>query len=73
MILADERMVGTTATGAQRWQVVIMSQSTPASLNLTGADVDGMEDTSVIAAGSVLLTPDKTYLAFVDGTFTERG
>lgn len=53
--------------------VTIISATTPASLNITGADVDGLPDDYVLAAGSVLVTPDKNYIAFTDGEFTEKG
>ena len=53
--------------------VLVVSSTTPASLNITGADVDGLPSDYVLAAGSVLVTPSKNYIAFVDGTFTEKG
>ena len=53
--------------------VLVVSSTTPASLNITGADVDGLKDDYVLAAGSVLVTPSKNYIAFEDGTFTEKG
>lgn len=51
---------------------VIVSETNPTSLTLTGADVDGLNDDDRIAAGSVLITPSKNYVAFVDGTFKEK-
>lgn len=56
-----------------RWQVSLVSESVPASLNITGADVDEMDDTAIIAAGSVLVTPDTDFVAFEDGVFTQKG
>lgn len=52
--------------------VLVVSSTTPASLNITGADVDGLKDDYVLAAGSVLVTPSKNYIAFEDGVFTEK-
>lgn len=59
--------------GERRYLVTIMSDSTPASLAITGADVEGMEDGDIIATGSQIITPTDTYLAFEDGQFTIRG
>lgn len=52
--------------------VTIVSSTEPESLTITGADVEGLPDDCVIAAGSVIVTPDKNYLAFEDGQFTEK-
>lgn len=53
--------------------VLVVSSTTPASLTITGSDVEGLKDDYVLAAGSVIVTPNKNYIAFVDGTFTEKG
>lgn len=53
-------------------RAVILSQTEPSSLAITGADVDGLGDSDVIAAGSVIITPDKNYIAFADGSFAEK-
>jgi len=53
-------------------RAVILSNTTPAKLNLTGADVDGLGDDDIIVTGSVIITPDKNYIAFTDGVFTEK-
>ena len=53
--------------------VLVVSSTTPASLTITGSDVEGLKDDYVLAAGSVIVTPSKNYIAFVDGTFTEKG
>lgn len=52
--------------------VLIVGSEEPASLNITGADVDGLPDDCIIAAGSVLVTPTANYIAFEDGVFTEK-
>lgn len=57
---------------ARRYECVLLSASTPASLTVTGADVDGMDDNAVIAKGSTIITPDENYLAFEDGVFTKK-
>ena len=56
-----------------RIRAVLVSDDTPSSLTLTGADVDGMEDNDILALGSVLIMPDANYIAFEDGVFTEKG
>lgn len=53
-------------------QCVLLSPDTPASLTITGADVEGLNDSDVIAVGSVLITPTANYIAFEDGEFTEK-
>ena len=55
-----------------RCRVVIVADETPASLEIDGSDVDEMGEYDVIAVGSVLITPGKNYIAFEDGTFTEK-
>lgn len=52
--------------------VVILSEDTPASLEISGADVQGLPDDYVLAAGSMLMTPDADYIAFEDGVFTQK-
>ena len=52
--------------------VLVVSSTTPASLTITGADVEGLKDDYVLAAGSVIVTPSKNYIAFEDGVFTEK-
>ena len=54
-------------------RAIILSDSAPSSLSLTGADVDGLGDDDIIAAGSVIITPSANYIAFEDGVFTEKG
>ena len=51
--------------------VRLVADSTPASLSITGADVQGLADDFVIAAGSQLITPDNYYIALTDGEFTQ--
>lgn len=57
---------------AARGKAVILSDNTPASLNITGADVDGLASDYVFAQGSILITPSANYIAFEDGVFTEK-
>lgn len=59
--------------GSKVQRVVLLADDTPSSLEMTGADVPGLNDDDVIAAGSVLIAPSKNYIAFEDGTFTEKG
>lgn len=72
MNLVNKIYVGPGETGG-RFLTLIVSETDPSTLTITGADVEGMNDTDILAAGSVILTPAKTYVAFSDGTFTERG
>ena len=53
--------------------VLVVSPTEPSSLTITGSDVEGLKDGYVLAAGSVIVTPSKNYIAFADGTFTEKG
>lgn len=53
-------------------RAVILSGTAPSSLTLTGADVDGLGDDDILAVGSVIITPEKNYIAFTDGVFTEK-
>lgn len=71
LIERGENVIQTDGTVAKR--VVLLSSETPASLEITGADVEGLNDDDVIAAGSVLITPSKNYIAFEDGVFTQKG
>ena len=57
---------------AVKGQVTILSENAPASLTITGADVDGLPDDYTLAAGSKLITATKDYIAFTDGEFTEK-
>lgn len=59
--------------GAVTKRVVLLGDGEPASLALSGADVEGMNPGDVIARGSVLITPEANYIAFTDGTFTRKG
>jgi hypothetical protein len=59
--------------GTEAKRVVLLSDSAPASLTVTGADVPGLNNDDVIATGSVLITPAANYIAFADGVFTEKG
>ena len=58
--------------GAVTKRVVLLGDGEPASLALSGADVEGMNPGDVIAAGSVLITPEANYIAFADGVFTKK-
>lgn len=68
-----KEFVRTDADGHKWWRVVLTAAEAPDSLQLTGADVDGMDDNIRFEAGSVLLTPDKNYIAFEDGDFSGEG
>lgn len=68
MILIHNEQVAT-----KKGRVLLLSSETPASLNISGADIDGMSADYVFAVGSVLITPDANYIAFSDGVFTAKG
>ena len=53
-------------------RTVLLSDTAPVSLTLTGADVEGLNEGDVIARGSVLITPEANYIAFADGVFTKK-
>lgn len=55
-----------------RARVVIVAETAPASLSISGADVAELGPDYVIAAGSLLITPGANYIAFTDGVFTEK-
>ena len=58
--------------GTKKVVGTLVSTTTPASLEISGADVDGLEDDLVLAAGSVLIASAKNYIALEDGVFTEK-
>lgn len=71
-VYADSLNTSPPSPPPYRVRAVILSESAPASLSLTGADVDGLNDDVIIAAGSVIITPSSNYIAFEDGVFTEK-
>ena len=70
-LIDGEDIIKSNGTIAKR--VVLLSSTTPASMNVTGADVDLLSADDVIATGSVLITPEANYIAFEDGVFTQKG
>ena len=70
MICTQKQFIRTGADGTKWWQVVLTADADPDTLNLTGADVDNLNDELGLAAGSVLITPSSNYIAFEDGVFT---
>ena len=56
--------------------VKILSDDTPSSLTISGADVDGLPDDYVISPGSVIITPEANYICFSesggDSIFIEK-
>lgn len=72
IICVKEELVSINTNGVKTKRVVLLSNSAPSSLTLTGADVEGMDDTDIIAVGSTLIIPDKNYMTFSDGVFTEK-
>ena len=53
------------------WLCVILHTDVLTNFQLTGADVEGMEDDDLIAAGSIICTPTANYIAYEDGTFAQ--
>lgn len=51
---------------------LLVADETPSSLEITGADVEDMDDDTVITAGSIMYTPDGTYMAYSDGVFAQK-
>lgn len=63
-----KEFVRTDENGRKWWRVILTSTEAPENLDeLTGADVDGMDDNLRFAAGSVLLTPDGNSVLYADG------
>ena len=73
MKLISAEYEGFLDNGGTAYRALIIASTTPESLTITGADVDGLQANDVLAVGSVLITPDKNYVAFADGVFTEKG
>lgn len=69
--ISGENIIKPDGTIVKR--VLLLSDETPESLEITGADVDLLNDDDVIAIGSVLITPEANYIAFEDGVFTQKG
>ena len=57
---------------AKKGVVTVLSEDTPAKLTIDGSDVTGLDSDYVLAAGSVIISPDADYIAFTDGVFTEK-
>lgn len=73
MICTKKEFIRTGADGTKWWQVVLTADTDPDTLNLTGADVENLNDALGLAAGSILITPTANYIAFEDGVFTAKG
>lgn len=65
------KVIGLEPMTINKGRAVIINETTPASLLISGADVDDFANDYVFAAGSILKTADKKYMAFTDGEFTE--
>lgn len=59
-------------TDPKRGRAIILSATIPPSLEITGADVEGVPDDYVFAVGSILVTPSNTYICYDDGVFTKQ-
>lgn len=70
--LVDSVVLNIAQNGVTTKRCVLLSSTAPSSLTITGSDVEEMKDTDIIAMGSVLITPNKNYIAFEDGVFTEK-
>lgn len=58
----------------RRVRAVIVASEAPADLtDVTGADVDGLDDNDVLAIGSTIITPAAEYIATADGSFEQMG
>lgn len=74
-------MISVVRGSEQRWRkggvswvkAIFLSIDTPASLEISGGDVEGLSEGEVISIGSVLITPTANYIAFEDGVFTQKG
>ena len=55
------------ADGSEYVRSVILADDTPASLTIDGSDVEGVNDDSIFAAGSVIIAPAANYVCCEDG------
>lgn len=53
------------------WRIIAVNEAELDKFDLTGADIDGMEDSQLIAEGSIILTPTANYVTFEGGQFTQ--
>ena len=56
----------------KKGRVLLLSNETPASTSISGADIEGMPADYVFAVGSRMITPDADYIALEDGVFTAK-
>ena len=70
--ITDGKILNKTEDG-DRWQAVLVSDEEPENLELSGVDVEEMNNSDILAVGSVLVTPSKDYIAMEDGVFTQKG
>lgn len=68
LVLKEINQFITSTTGV----VTILSDDTPASLEIDGSDVDGIRDDYEFAPGSVIIAPAADYIAFEEGVFTQK-
>ena len=63
------------STGEEMARCILVAEQEPeeSTLEITGADVDELNDNAIIARGSVLLTPTANYIALTDGVLTKKG
>lgn len=62
------------STGENVVVCVLMSSENvnDSSLEITGEDVNGLENNVIIGAGTSLLAPNKNLIAYQDGVLSER-
>lgn len=70
-MLEDERVLNPDGSDAHR-VVLLVDQDAGDSVEITGAQIPGLNSDDVIAAGSVLITPSANFIAFSDGVFTRK-
>jgi hypothetical protein len=70
-LLEDERVLNPDGSDAHR-VVLLVNQDVGDSVEITGANVPGLNSDDVIAAGSTLITPSANYVAFEDGVFSKK-
>lgn len=61
--------------GSTAQKVVILSDTdiSTDTVEITGADVDGMASGEIISRASVLIAPNANFIAFSDGVFKKKG
>lgn len=61
----------TQRQGGEYWRVLLISEANLTKTQITGADVEGMNDDDKIDCGSICLVPGGKYIAYTPDAFTK--